>query len=72
MKQRRNMKALSTKAEDVLDDLRKGRIEIPRAKEYFNGTGKIISAHKTMLEYQKVKKSCPGYIDEYLEDNEEE
>jgi len=66
------MKALAKKAEDVLDDLRKGKIEIPRAKEYFNGTGKIMSGHKILLEYQKVKKSCPDYIDEYLEDNEKE
>lgn len=70
MKKKRNMKALAEKAEDVLDDLRKGHVEIPRAKEYFNGTGKIISAHKLLLEYEKIRKGLPSYIDEYLEDYE--
>jgi hypothetical protein len=63
------MKALAVKAEDVLDDLRKGHIEIPRAKEYFNGVGKIISTRKVLLDYRKVKNTNPDYIDEYLEDD---
>lgn len=66
--EKRSIKKLAEKAEDVLYELRKGEIEIPRAKEFFNGVGKIMTAHKILLEYQKVKQSVPGYMDEYLED----
>jgi len=70
-KTKRGIKALARKVEDVWDDLRKGHVEIPRAKELFNGAGKIINAKKIELEYKQIKDKDPKYRDKYLEDEEE-
>ena len=70
-KTKRGIKALAKKVEDVWDDLRKGHVEITRAKELFNGAGKIINTKKIELEYKQIKDKDPKYRDKYLEDEEE-
>ena len=69
---KRGIKALAKKVEDVWDELRKGHIEVGRAKELFNGAGKVINCKKIELEYKQVKDKDPQYRNEYLEDNEEQ
>lgn len=58
-KEKRNMEALAEKTEDVWDNLQKGHIETNRAKELFNGAGKIINTFKVRLEYHKLRKEKP-------------
>lgn len=70
MSKTRGIKALAKKVEDVWDDLRKAHIEIPRAKELFNGAGKIVNCKKVELEYKQIKDKDPNYYDAYLEDKE--
>ena len=65
------IKTLAKELQRVWLDLRKGHIEIPRAKELANCAGKIISAKKVQLEYKCVKDKDPKYYDAYLEDEEE-
>lgn len=67
---KRGIKLLAKKIEDVWDNLLLGHIEIPRAKELFNGAGKIISAKKVELEYEQLKRKDPKYRNSYLEDEE--
>ena len=69
-KAKRGIKALAKKVEDVWDDLRKGHVEVARAKELFNGAGKIINTKKIELEYKQIKDKDPKYRDQYLEDEE--
>jgi len=66
----RGIKALAKKVEDVWDDLRKGHIEVVRAKELFNGAGKIINSLKVQLEYKQIKDKDPKFKNLYLEDKE--
>lgn len=64
-KETRSMGQLAGKIEDVWDELRKDHIEVERAKELFNGAGKIIGSFKARLEYKKLvgDKKKIAYLD---------
>lgn len=70
-KKYRGIKALAKKVEDVWDNLLKGQIEVGRAKELFNGAGKVVNMKKLELEYKQLKDRDPKFKNLYLEDEEE-